>query len=229
MKRLDWWLIRPDRCGAVGESLRMAQLIRRLVGREASGEPLDEYQVLLGQLETTYMDGTVAACSAVEAPVIEDDPRWESRLIDDYAESEVDVDIEDYLEMRRRAPDCERCPYASPYSLYPMDPCEFSAGAFEQIIDDRALLDRIGAPMEPDAMNALATDLERVLADKRWRAIDALDAEDYLDKAILFLRFWAERRFGILPSDIDEIFDALSDEPLTEFEGSGALDPPIFH
>ncbi|MGM0576246.1 MAG: hypothetical protein ACQEXJ_11000 [Myxococcota bacterium] len=205
MRRLDWQLVRPKRNGGVREPLRMAEMMRRLVTREASGDLGTEDRALLRSLEALYLEETIPPCEAVGAPTVGDDPHWESRIIDEYAEADVHVELEDYLAARRVQPDCARCPYASPYSLFPMDPCEFAAGALEQVLQDPDLRARAQAAMTPDGMQDYADGLEEVLREGRWRPVEALDVADYLEKAIFFLRFWSGHGFAILPDDIDEV------------------------
>ena len=138
MKRLDWHLIRPPRPDA-GEVSEIIRRIDELV-QTATEKVLDEEELaLLLELEDLHDKRTTSACDAVGAPRVEDDPDWESRVIDEYADTDTHLDLEDYLDLRRREPDCERCPFASPYSLFPLDPCEFSAGALQRVLDDPAL------------------------------------------------------------------------------------------
>ena len=229
MRRLDWQLVRPRRVdGDVQESLTMAEMIRRLVTREAAGELSDEDRTLLNQVEDAYEEGTKLHCHAVEAPFVRDDPHWESRLVDEYDVSDVDIELEDYLSLRKAEPDCEQCPYASPYSLYPMDPCEFSAGVLEHVLADPKLQEQASRPMPPSAMRAYAADLEAALRQGRWRRVETVDAEDYLAKTVHWLRFWADHGFGVLPTDIDELLDLQSDvgAPLDADDEAG---PTTYH
>lgn len=229
MRRLDWQLVRPRTIdGDVQESLTMAEMIRRLVTREAAGELTGEDRTVLNQLEEAYEDSTQLHCHAVSAPFVGDDPHWETRLLDEYDDSDADIELEDYMALRKAEPDCERCPYASPYSLYPMDPCEFSAGLLEQVLADAELQIQASRPMTPQAMRAYADDLDRALSDGRWRRVDTLDAEDYLAKAVHFLRFWADHGFGLLPTDVDELLDLQSElgAPLAADDEGG---PTTFH
>ena len=207
------------------ESLTMAEVIRRLVTREAAGELDAEDGRLLEEVEETYLDSTVPHCDAVHAPYVGDDPHWETRMLDEFAESDADLELEVYLELRRSEPDCERCPYASPYSLFPMDPCEFSAGLLEHILADGALQAQAARAMTPDEMRAYADGLEQALAAGRWRDIEIVDVADYLSKAAHFLRFWADHGFAILPTDIDEVLDVQASTSSSE-ESSG---PATFH
>jgi hypothetical protein len=205
MKRLDWQLVRPIDGGTVEETLPMAELIQRLIRREAAAELSEDDQAMLDQLETDYYEGGPSHCEAVGAPVIEDDPRWESRVVDEYAAIDVDLELDEYLEHRRRQPDCERCKYTSPYSLFPMDPCEFSAGALEHVLTDPALVKQSKLPMPPARMKVHADALEEALRTDQVKDSPTVDARDYLTKAIYFLRFWADQGFAVLPVDIDEV------------------------
>lgn len=229
MRRLDWQLVRPDGDGTLDESLQLLVLIRRLSTKEAAGDLHEEETELLLGAEDAYYDTTLAQCDAVEAPTVEEDPHWETRLIDEFAVTDVDMDmeLEDYLDVRRREPDCDRCPYASPYNVFPMERCEFSAGGLEEALTDAALCTRLAQPMQPADMLALAADLERAVEDGAWREIDAVDTQDYLAKAILFLRFWANHGFGVLPTDVDEIIDFTGRQSATTAAEDD--EPPVFH
>jgi hypothetical protein len=228
MRRLDWQLVRPPRDGEVAESVEVAMIIRRLVTREAAEDISDEDTALLEELETSYDGDTISTCEAVGAPVVQDDPEWESRLVDEFAESDVDVELEEFIEMRRADPDCERCPLASPYSVYPMDACEFSAGALEVVLLDAEARAQAARAMDPAAMTTYADALEAALGAGRFRESPALDVRDYITSAVSFLRFWAERGFAVLPGDIDEIvnYAETSDEGVPgEDEGPS----PTYH
>ena len=225
MRRLDWQLVHPDGDGDLDESMQLLVMIRRLATKEASQGLSEDEIEFLGGAEESYYEGTLAHCDAVEAPLVEQDPDWETRIIDEYAESQEDMELEDYLDIRRREPDCDRCPFASPYSLYPMDRCEFSAGALEEVLTDEGLRARLAEPMQPAQMLALATDLEATIAAGTWREIDAVDTRDYLNKAVFFLRFWAEYGFGILPTDVDEVVDFPEQRDTLDPED----EPPVFH
>ena len=230
MRRLDWQLVRPDAKGEVVEPLRLAEIIRRLVHREARGLLSSEDRALLAHSEDTYAETTTSSCEAVEAPTVEDDPHWQGRIIDEFAESDVDMDLGEYLEVRRKEPDCERCPYTSPYSLFPMDPCEFSAGGLEAILSDALVWEQAGQPMEPAAMRALAVALETIRETEAFRDQDVLDARDYLSKAIHFLNFWADAGFGILPVDIDELIDlGAPSDPGPIFDDEDSSEPTTIH
>ncbi|TNF26839.1 MAG: hypothetical protein EP329_20570 [Deltaproteobacteria bacterium] len=203
MKRVDWHLMRPPRADA-REVASLEHRIDELVQR-ATEKVLDEEELaVLLDLEQLHEQRTISACDAVGAPRVEDDPDWESRVIDEYADTDTDLDLEDYLEVRRAEPDCERCPFASPYSLFPLDPCEFSAGALLRVVQDADVRRRATEPMAPADMLALADALERLVAARAWEEIVELDAEDYLKKAIFFLRLWARHGFRLRPVATDE-------------------------
>ncbi|MEZ4268241.1 MAG: hypothetical protein R3F39_17900 [Myxococcota bacterium] len=216
------------RTGEPGGSMELALILRRLVTREAADELPPEDAALLDELEVSYDTDTISSCEAVGAPIVQDDPEWESRLVDEFAESDVDVELEEFLEMRKSDADCERCPHASPYSVYPMDACEFSAGALEVVLLDGEARAQAARPMDAAGMSAYADTLDAALRDGRYRASDALDVEDYLASAVRFLRFWAERGFAILPGDIDEIVDfSESTDPGVPGEDEGPT--PTYH
>lgn len=203
MKRLDWHLIRPPRPGAA-EVTDIERRIDELVQRATEKVLDDDELALLLDLEDLHDERTIAACEAVSAPRVDDDPDWESRSIDEYADTDTDLDLEEYLDLRRAEPDCERCPFASPYSLFPLDPCEFSAGGVLQVVTDPDVRRQAAEPMDPAQMLALADALEVALAEHRWEPIVELDAEDYLKKAVCFLRLWARHGFRVRPVATDE-------------------------
>lgn len=229
MRRLDWQLVRPRKDGGSKDSLRQAEMIRRLVSREARAELSAEDATVLDELETSYEEDTISTCEAVSAPVVGDDPDWESRAVDEYADLDTDLELEEYLALRQGEPDCERCPYASPYSLHPMNPCEFAAGALEFVLVDRDLVRAAARGMDPAAMRTFADLLEKALEEGRWREIEELGAKDYLEKAIHFLRFWADQGFGILPTDIDDVLDFSNEPPPAAGADEEDGEPTIYH
>ena len=208
MQRLDWQLVRPLRDDSA-EGPRIEAELHAIITKERTSSLTEEESAWLETLSRHYEQETLSPCAAVTAPLVGDDTNWQSRVIDEYAESHLEMELEEYMEVRRKDPDCEYCPYASPYSLYPMDPCEFSAGALMEIISDEAIKHRIRQPATPDEMRSLADSLEAVKESDNWVPTEALDANDYLTKAVLFLRFWAEQGFSIYPEDIDAIAGSL--------------------
>lgn len=230
MRRLDWQLVRPPKDGKLSDALGMAEIIRRLVHREARGLLSAEDQSLLLHSEETYAKSTLSACKAVEAPVVDDDPHWQTRIIDEFGESDAEIDLAEYLELRRKEPDCERCPYTSPYSVFPMDPCEFSAGALEVILVDTEIWDLARQRMNPEAMRDLAARLDEARLQSRFRQSDVIDPADYLLKASYFLSFWADIGFGILPIELDDLLDFGSfEENITVDSDDDTSEPTILH
>lgn len=230
MRRLDWQLVRPLKDGKLSDALGMAEVIRRLVHREARGLLSAEDQTLLLHSEETYTKTTLSACKAVGAPVVDDDPHWQTRIIDEFGDSDAEIDLAEYLELRRNEPDCERCPYTSPYSLFPMDPCEFSAGALEGVLMDAELWEQARQRMNPDAMRALASQLEEARLQSRFRPSDAIDPADYLLKATYFLTFWADMGFGILPIELDDLIDfGAPEETLVLVSDDDSSEPTTLH
>ena len=213
MRRLDWQLVHPNGVGDLDESLQMMRLIRRLATKAARRALSEDELELFAGTEAAYYGETLNHCEAVEAPLVEDDPDWEPRIVDEYAEGDSDLELEDYLDIRRREPDCANCPFVSPYSLYPMAPCEFSAGALEEILTAPELIKRLALPMKPAGMHALANDLEAAHSGGCWRPMPAMNSEDYLNKAVLFLRFWADHGFALLPTDVDRVTGFGMEEP----------------
>ena len=53
--------------------------------------------------------------------------------------------------------------------------------------------------MNPEGMLGYAEDLERAVSAGDWTESLAVNTEDYLEKAILFLRFWARHNFTVFP------------------------------
>lgn len=198
MRRIDWLLVPPVRPDD-DEGAQIQTALGRLLER-ANREGLDADEIEeAGAMAILYEGHTVSACEAVGAPIVEDDPDWETRVLDEYAEADLDEELESYLESRRQHPDCERCPYASPYSLYPMDPCEFGAGALDDLLTDEALRETIQTPADPKAMMDLANRLQEAIDGGRHTQSEVVHVRDYVEKAIFFLRFWAERGFSVFP------------------------------
>lgn len=212
MKRLDWTLIRPPRPSRKNIPLKKQQ--RRIEELESAIETrvheatkrlLSEAEVdQLADLEERLEDLTIASCEAARAPRVGDDPDWENRLVDEFGDADTDLDLDDYLEQRRNDFDCERCPHAAFYSLYPQDPCEISVGPLLQVIDNDRLARAITRPMGPDDMRTIAIDLERALESGHFKTLAEVDAADLLHKSIDYLRFWARLGFGIRPELVDD-------------------------
>jgi hypothetical protein len=198
MRRIDWLLVPPIRADdAEGRQIEitLGRLLERATREGVDAEASEE----LHALKALYDTHTVRACDAVGAPRVEDDPDWEPRILDEFAETDLDDEMEAYLDARRQDPDCERCPYASPYSLYPMDPCEFGAGALDTLLTDEALREAICVPSDPDTMLNLAKRLQEAMRSGRHTNSPVVHVQDYVEKAVFFLRFWAERGFSIFP------------------------------
>ncbi|MFT7579396.1 MAG: hypothetical protein ACI9MR_001060 [Myxococcota bacterium] len=225
MKRIDWQLVPPVKPGedAAPLLLEMAEL-----ERSASVELLTDTQMdRLVTLENLYDTVTISTCAAVGAPRVDDDPDWETRAIDEYADSDVEIELEEFLALRRSEPDCENCPYAQPYSLFPMDPCEFSAGPLLAVVLDPSLHALATATMAVPQMLALADGLQRVIDKEAWQPIAELDALDYLKKTVFFLRFWARHDFGLEPVAIDQLPPIITEDEIDEGEAGGP--PPFLH
>lgn len=225
MKRIDWRLVPPLKEG-VDSDEGLPRRIEELLEGAGEGEIDAAAATDLARLEDRLAQLRVTPCDAVNAPRVGDDPDWEARVLDEYADSESDLEMEAYLEVRSQEPDCERCPYASPYSLYPMDPCEFGAGGFSEIILDPQLVRRLEGPLSPPEMRALADELERALQEGAWRPNRVVDAQDYLDKAILFLRFWSSHGFSLQPETFPGVEPPPPPEQTEPDEDEG---PPTVH
>lgn len=209
MKRLDWSLIRPARPAKKGQRpQRQIDEIEAVIdGRvhEAARRVLSEEEVdALADLEERLEDLTVAACEAARAPRVGDDPDWENRLVDEFDEADTDLELDDFLEVRRQEFDCERCPHAAMYSLYPLDPCEMSVGPLLQALSGGPLAHAIRRPMGPDDMRKLADELERALEEGRYGHLAEVDVSDLLNKSVGYLRFWARLGFGVRPELVED-------------------------
>lgn len=220
MKRLDWTLIRPPRPSK--KSLRLVDQIEERIAlrlREARRRLLTASEVdKLADLEERLDNHTIAACEAARAPRVGDDPDWENRIVDEYADSDSDFELDEYLELRKDEFDCDRCPHAAMYSLYPQDPCEISVGPLLEAIADPELVKRISTPMGPDDMRSLADALDAVRAQGAFSPVPALDVVDLLASASRYLRFWGQLGFGIRPELLDE------EEPIITPDGPS--EPP---
>ena len=221
MKRLDWTLIRPARPSKKSGRLvdELEQKIELRV-REAKRRLLTPSEVdKLASLEDRLDNHTITACEAAHAPRIEEDAGWENRIVDEYAETDNDYELDEYLELRRREFDCDRCPHAAFYSLYPQDPCEISIGPLLDALEDPDVLGRLTVSMGPEDMAQLASQLDATREGQRFQPAAGLDIADLLEKSAHYLRFWGQLGFGIKPELIDD------EDPIQTPEGpSGAPD-----
>jgi len=212
--RIDWQLIRPPRPGK-----KFARALDELEARieasvhEASLRVLTpkEVETLVG-LEDRQDNAAIAACEAAHAPRVADDPDWEARLVDEFAEADTDMELDEYLEVRAREFDCERCPHASPWSLYPQDPCEISVGPLEVALVDEAVAGSLRGAMGPDDMRALADRLEAAKSAGALRPIEGLDIGELAMGAARFLRFWSRLGFGVRPEVASDLPPIQTDE-----------------
>ena len=212
MRRIDWRLIRPPRDSSE-EGSRIALALSRLWTRISDLEDGGHTESHLLELEKRYLKHTLSPCEASSAPKIDDDPDWQTRMLEEYEYLDVAEDLEDFLTSRRNDPDCERCPYASNYSLFPMDPCEFSAGALEEILSDKSLAEQASVGMGPAEMLLFAQRLEATITEGQFQEHPAIHAEDYLEKTISFLRYWGKMGFSIEPALLDERIFELAEQP----------------
>jgi len=177
----------------------------RDIGFDGESEPQ------LAELERRYEELTVPKCEAAKAPTVSQDPDWETRVLEEFEEIDIDIELEDFMSLRSEEPDCERCPYASPYSLFPMDPCEFSAGALEEILLDAELADVATRAMDQAEMVGYAQRLEDALNANLFQEHTAVHSEDYIEKAVAFLRFWSGLGFSLQPALLDERIEELAE------------------
>ena len=203
--RLDWELIAPPASGEDRKHLE-ARVSLEACYRRALESPGDTTALAaLAEAEHEVDEVSLFKCVVVRAPRVEDDPDWESRVIDEYGDSDIAMEMEEYLEERRTEPDCESCPYANRYSIYPMDPCEFSAGGLLQVLQaHHELTQVIRSNMEPDEMLACAASIAAVVEAEDFEELQVVDTRDYLLEAIQFLRFWARHGFFVRATLLDE-------------------------
>ncbi|MCC6621007.1 MAG: hypothetical protein IT385_07115 [Deltaproteobacteria bacterium] len=227
--RIDWQLIRPARPGKkYARALDEVEAKIEAHLHEATLRVLTPAEVgALTALEDRQDNASIAACEAAHAPRVADDPDWEARLVDEYAESDTDMELDEYLEVRAREFDCERCPHASALSLYPQDPCEVSVGPIEDALVDETLAAALREAMGPDDMRALAERLEAALTADRLRAVEGLDVADLVREAVRFLRFWSRLGFGVRPEVVSELAPIQTDEGPIGPHGEHAA--PILH
>lgn len=207
MARIDWQLIRPARPGR--KHARILDEVEPAIEtkvHDATLRVLDAREVgALCDLEDRQDNATIASCEAARAPRVGDDPDWEVRVVDEFAESDSDMELEEYLEMRKREFDCDRCPHASMWSLHPQDPCEISVGPVDAALSDDELRARLVRAMGPDDMTALATALEAALDKGDVDPLPELDTTAAVRGAAKFLRFWARLGFGVRPEVVSEL------------------------
>jgi len=205
LPRIDWQLIRPARPGK--KHARVLDEVEPLI----EAQVYDATQRVFGEreldqlraLEDRHDNATIASCEAAHAPRVEDDPDWETRIVDEFSETDTELELDEYLDLRRREFDCDRCPHASPFSLFPQDPCEISVGPLLVALDVR-ITTRLSEPMGPDDMIALADDLDRARGGEHI-VVPGIDVADLMAKASKFLRFWARLGFGVRPEVVDSL------------------------
>lgn len=202
MTRLDWLLVRPPRTGKKRtETIREIEDNIGLLVHESSRKLLTEAQIdLLSNLEADLEDLTLSTCEAVNAPRLKDAPDADDRLEAEYEDEDTDEDFAAWRAQRAEDFDCECCPFASPYSLYPVNPCEMNGGPLLDILADHpSLCKQAQRPMTPAKMLALAAIVDECLTNGAFRSTEGLDAADYLQHVRRFLTRWASFGFGIIP------------------------------
>lgn len=210
MQRLDWRLVYPirpgqrDRVEEIGAELTALEA-GRPGGMTPEGPRYDELAQELGDL-------TVPPCEATGAPKVGDAPGWEQRVLLEFHEGDdldEPVDFDEYAALRHGDYDCSRCPYRTPYSADHLDPCEMDASPLLAIVTDGDIADMALADLEPPEMQALADRLDGLAHERTFDRAAAGDPADFLRKASLFLRFWAELGFSIAASVGDAEDDGL--------------------
>ncbi len=203
-RRMDWELVPPPAAGKEVAQFKARQAFEACykVALDSPGDA--EVVTALADSEQVLEEASTFKCDVVDAPRVEDDPDWESRVIDEYGDSDVDAELEDYIDERRVEPDCESCPYASRYSIFPMDPCEFSAGGLLAALEPHPeLVKKLRSSMDSEDMLRCSRELTKVLEADDFVELEAVDTRDYLDQAAQFLRFWARHGFCIRATDLD--------------------------
>jgi len=205
MIRLDWLLVRPPRVGKKRTAaIRELEEGMALFVAESRDALLTEEQLdVLTNLETEHDNLTLSTCEAVNAPRLKDAEDALERLEAEFEDDGPEEDYETWSAQRAEDFDCESCPFASPFSLYPVNPCEMNGGPLLEILADHpTLCKQAQRPMTPNKMLALAAIIDECLATKEYQPVEGLDAEDYLQHARRFLTHWASFGFGLLP-DLD--------------------------
>jgi hypothetical protein len=222
MHRIEWRLLHPIREGARETVEALSAELSDLEAYQAPGHPTNEARIQ--QLADEVAALTIPPCEAVGAPRVGDSADCEQRLVVEFHEDDLieeALDFSEYAALRKQDYDCERCPYGTPYTRYPLSPCEFAAGAFLDLVEDDDLLDRILAEMEPPEMEDLASTLEALRRSGNLPSVEGVDSADYFAKAALFLRFWARLGFSVAPwlaehdeeGEDDDVIDADDAEP----------------
>lgn len=212
MHRLEWRLAHPIRDG---HRDRVEELGAELTDLEAERPsvvgPEDSRYLQLGRELASL---TIPPCEATGAPRVGDSADWEQRLLIEFHEGDhLDdpLDFSEYAELRREDYDCARCPYRTPYTGWPLDPCELVADPLLDLIEDERALEMSLSDLEPPEMIELADLLDSMRREGRYIPAPEVDALDLLTKASLFLRFWADLGFSVTAHS-DEEDEADGDE-----------------
>jgi hypothetical protein len=230
MKRLDWLLIRPHRSGRKrSETIDSVQ--RRIddLVAQSTTRVLTETEVdRLADLEDRFDELTLSQCEAVRAPLVRDDPDLDERLSAEFDDMDLpEEEFEAWADARVAEFDCDRCPHASPYSLYPSNPCEMNAGPLLEILADHpGWTTHIGGIMSPARMLALAAFIDDCLKQGNHRTVEGIDTANYLVHARKFLVHWGGMGFGVEA-------DTHADDPIETPEGTigvrRSLEPTLLH
>lgn len=205
MKRLDWLLVRPPRVGKRRtDAMRDLEDGIGLLVTESRRVLLSEAQVdMITNFEADYELLTLSTCEAVNAPRLKDSEDANERLEAEFEDEDTDEDFATWSAERAEDFDCENCPFASPYSLYPVNPCEMNGGPLLEILAAHPqICKQAQRNLTPNKMLALAALIDECLINKDYQDIEGLDAEDYLQHARRFLTHWASLGFGLNP-DVD--------------------------
>lgn len=203
-RRLDWELIAPPKAGAEERYVSVRAALDSNYAMALAAPADVAAAAAVADVELEFESVALFKCDVVEAPRVDDDPDWESRVIDEFGMLDAPIELEEYLETRRTEPDCDHCPYASRYSVFPMAPCEFSVGGLLEVLADHPdLLVRLKSNMAPAAMLDFADCLSGLLPAENLVDLECVDTRDYMDQAAQFLRFWARHGFAVRPVDID--------------------------
>lgn len=218
MTRLEWRLAHPIRDGHRDRVEELGAELTDLEAERPSGIGPDDlrYEALGRELASL----TIPPCEATGAPRVGDSPDWEMRLLVEFHDGEhLDdpLDFADYVELRREDYDCARCPYRTPYTSWPLDPCEFAAAPLLALVTDERTLEMAVSDLEPPEMAELAGLLDGLRHSALFTPAPEVDALDFLSKASLFLRFWAQLGFSVTAhSDEDAAEDGDDPDPVVD-------------
>lgn len=204
MHRVEWRLVHPVREGHRDRVEELGAELMELDASRTAGLGDDERAWVI---ESELAALTIPPCEATGAPRVGDSPDWERRALLEFHEDDPldePMDFEDYAELRRLDYDCARCPYRTPYTAWPLRPCELAAHPLTDLVPDERAIELALSDLEPPEMLELAGLLDDLRREGRATPTPEVDAADFLTKASLFLRFWATLGFSVTSQATEE-------------------------